>query len=84
MLYDSVRFIGAISGNEELHSMQLLHPEFQFWLELFSKGVPYVDIMFFQFQSRNIDAAKASLKPLISSVQNLTSRVWLTDISVGT
>lgn len=48
-------------------------PEFEFWLEFFSKVMPHVDIMFSQFQSRNIDAAKAnaSLKAFNFAVQKL-------------
>ncbi|XP_042222708.1 zinc finger MYM-type protein 1-like [Homarus americanus] len=48
-------------------------PEFEFWLEFFSKVMPHVDIMFSQLQSRNIDAAKAnaSLKVFNSAVQKL-------------
>ena len=48
-------------------------PEFEFWLEFFSKSMPHVDILFLQFQSRNIDATKASasLKAFNSSVQKV-------------
>ncbi|XP_045595761.2 zinc finger MYM-type protein 1-like [Procambarus clarkii] len=48
-------------------------PEFEFWLEFFSKVMPHVDILFSQFQSRNIDAAKAnaSLKAFTSAVHKL-------------
>ncbi|XP_042226471.1 zinc finger MYM-type protein 1-like [Homarus americanus] len=48
-------------------------PEFEFWLEFFSKVMPHVDIMFSQLQSRNIDAAKAnaSLKVFNSAIQKL-------------
>ncbi|KAG0729553.1 Zinc finger MYM-type protein 1 [Chionoecetes opilio] len=48
-------------------------PEFEFWLEFFSKVMPHVDILFSQLQSNTIDAAKAnaSLKVFNSAVQKL-------------
>ena len=51
----------------------LSDPEFQFWLDFFSKVMPHVDVMFSQLQSRNINAVKAntSLTAFASSVQKL-------------
>ena len=48
-------------------------PEFEFWLEFFSKVMPHVDIMFSQLQARNIDAAKANanLKVFNSTIQKI-------------
>lgn len=46
-------------------------PEFNFWLDFFSKVVPHIDTVFSQLQSRNIDAVKANaaLTAFISAVQ---------------
>nr|XP_053646595.1 uncharacterized protein LOC128698395 [Cherax quadricarinatus] len=51
----------------------LSDPEFEFWLEFFSKVMHHVDIMFSQLQSRNINAVEtnASLTAFASSVQKL-------------
>ena len=48
-------------------------PEIEFWLEFFSEVMPHVDIMFSQFQSRNIDATKANeiVKAITSWVQKV-------------
>ncbi|XP_042242452.1 zinc finger MYM-type protein 1-like [Homarus americanus] len=48
-------------------------PEFEFWLEFFSKVMPHIDVLFSQFQSRNIDAVKAnvSLNVFNSTIQKI-------------
>ena len=57
-------------------------PEFQFWLKLFSKIMPHVEIFYNELQSRDIDATKATtcLEAFKSNIQKIRNNLGNTAV----